>query len=258
MRLLLFILLTASASFSQVQGGGGVASGVGRVYEASGRSAAAKGVQGKMNTALIRAVARERSPARTASSRNSSARSRTGAAASPTSPSANPVTVFKPDPRSNDLNALANELGSTPEEREQLQLLFATTKELFEKEVAAKGRSKDVAAAFTFFIATAVTVYRDDPEPSDAAVDNLWGGMGSALAEIPEVARLTNAEKQQTYDMLIGFSGLLLAGYAEGQNPGGQETKKLFQQLAGVLIQTVLKTDPNKLRFTNEGLDIIN
>ena len=242
---------------AQVQAGG-AAGGVGKVYEASGRSAAAQGVQRKMNTALIRAVAREKSQVRTSSDRARTQRARPGAVATAASPTPNALTVFKADPRSNYLNALANELGTTPEEREQLQLLFAATKEAFEKEVAAKGRSKDVAAAFTFFIASAVTVCRDDPEPSDAAIDNLWEGLGTALGEMPEVARLTDAEKQQMYDMLVGFSGLLLAGYAEGQTSGGTETKKIFQQLAGVLIQTVLKTDPNKLRFTKDGLDIIS
>ena len=253
MRTLLVIAFAASASLAQVQGAGGAAAGLGKVYEASGKSAAAQGLQRKMNTTLIRAVAREKSTSRTAASRTQRA-TPSVSAGSANAPSRQ-VTVFKPNPRSNYLNELANELGSTPEEREQLQLLFATTKEAFENEVAAKGRSKDIAAAFTFFIATSVTVYRNDPEPSDAAVDNLWSGMSSALTEMPEVQNLTDAEKQQLYDMLVGLSGFLLAGYMQGQT-GDADTEKIFQQLAGVLIQTVLKTDPNKLRFTKDGLDI--
>ena len=253
MRPLLVIAFAASASLAQVQGAGGAAAGLGKVYEASGKSAAAQGLQRKMNTTLIRAVAREKSTSRTAASRTQRA-TPSVSAGSANAPSRQ-VTVFKPNPRSNYLNELANELGSTPEEREQLQLLFATTKEAFENEVAAKGRSKDIAAAFTFFIATSVTVYRNDPEPSDAAVDNLWSGMSSALTEMPEVQNLTDAEKQQLYDMLVGLSGFLLAGYMQGQT-GDADTEKIFQQLAGVLIQTVLKTDPNKLRFTKDGLDI--
>ena len=253
MRTLLVIAFAASASLAQVQGAGGAAAGLGKVYEASGKSAAAQGLQRKMNTTLIRAVAREKSTSRTAASRTQRA-TPSVSAGSANAPSRQ-VTVFKPNPRSNYLNELAIELGSTPEEREQLQLLFATTKEAFENEVAAKGRSKDIAAAFTFFIATSVTVYRNDPEPSDAAVDNLWSGMSSALTEMPEVQNLTDAEKQQLYDMLVGLSGFLLAGYMQGQT-GDADTEKIFQQLAGVLIQTVLKTDPNKLRFTKDGLDI--
>lgn len=249
-------LLTAGTfALAQVQGAGGAAAGLGKVYEAAGSSSAAKGLQRKMNSALIKAVARERSASRTASDR--ARRPRAAPMTIPSSPSPDDTaTIFRPDPRSNYLNDLANELGTNPTEREQLQLLFATTKEAFENEVAAKGRSKDIAAAFTFFIATAVTVYRNDPEPSDAAIDNLWAGMSSSLTEMPEVANLTNSEKQQMYDMLIGFSGFLLAGYAEGQTAGGKETQKVFRELAGVLIQTILKTDPQKLRFTKDGLNI--
>ena len=252
----IILAILAGTVFPQVQGAGGPAAGLGKVYEGAGRSAASQGLQRKMNTALIRAVAKEKSASRPVA--QSGRRGRTSVPAPAASPSSNnnAATIFRPDPRSNYLNDLANELGTNPVEREQLQLLFAATKEAFENEVAAKGRSKDISAAFTFFIATAVTVYRNDPEPSDAAIDNLWAGMSSALTEMPEVTNLTNAEKQQLYDMLIGFSGFLLAGYAEGQTAGGEETQKLFRQVAGVLIQTILKTDPDKLRFTKDGLDI--
>lgn len=254
--ILIAVIVAAPSGFAQVQSAGGPAAGLGKVYEGAGRSAASQGLQRKMNTALIRAVAKEKSASRTVT--QSGRRGRPSAQTPSGSPPVgnNAATIFRPDHRSNYLNSLANELGSTPAEREQLQLLFATTKEAFENEVAAKGRSKDISAAFTFFIATAVTVYRNDSMPDDKAVDNLWAGMSSALTEMPEVKNLTNAEKQQLYDMLIGFSGFLLAGYAEGQTAGGEETRKLFQQVAGVLIQTILKTDPDKLRFTQDGLDI--
>lgn len=248
--------LLASPALAQVKAAGGAAAGLGKVYEASGSSSAAKGLQGKMNTALARAVARAKSASKPAVA-DRSRRTRTQPMAVPAPP--DPIeraTVFTPDPRSDFLNELAAQLGMTPEEREQLLLLFAGTKEAFEAEVSAKGRSKDISAAFTLFIATAVTVYHNDAEPSDAAIDNLWEGMSSALTEMPEVANLTNAEKQHMYDMLIGFSGFLLAGYAAGQAPDGEETRAVFRQLAGMLIQTILKTDPDKLRFTKDGLNI--
>lgn len=255
MRILLTIacfLAAVSSGFAQVKGAGGAAAGLGKAYEAVGRSSAAQGLQRKMNTALARAVTREKAAG------EQQRMGRQAPMAAPSSPASNPSTIFRPDPRSNYLNALAAELATNPMEREQLQLLFATTKEAFENEVSAKGRSKDIAAAFTFFIATAVTVYRDDPEPSDAAIDNLWAGMSTALTEIPEVANLTNAEKQQLYDMLIGFSGFMLAGYMEGKTSGDAETQKIVRLLSGVLIQTVLKTDPETLRFTRDGLDIVS
>ena len=168
------------------------------------------------------------------------------------------AAFFKPDPNSNYMAAMADQLGTTAAEKEQLRQIFALTKEAFEKEVAAKGRSNNLPAAFTLFIATMVTVYHDDPEPSDEAVDKLWDGMSSALTEMPELKNLTNEEKQQMYDMMVAFSGFVLAGYSQAKTSGDAESLKIFKALSGGLIQTVLKTEPEKLRFGKGSLDIVN
>lgn len=251
------VLILAGLCFAQSQGGG-AAAGIGRVFEASGRSAAARDLQKKLGGTLIRAVAREKTVARkpTPAGRTKPARS-SAAAAVQTAPS-DPATFFKPDPRSDMMAKLADELGSNATERQQLRQLFTATKQAFEKEVAAKGRSNNLPAAFTFFIASTVTVYRDDPEPSDQAIDNLWDGMSGALSEMPETSNLTDAEKQQLYDMLIAFSGFVLAGYMEAKNTGDADALKIFETLSGELIRTILKTEPEKLRFTKDGLNIVN
>ena len=246
-----------SISVSAQTQGGGAAAGVGRVYEAAGKSTAARELQRKMNTALIKAVAREKAAARTASDRSRPKSARPSPMPAPPSTSTD-AAFFKPDPNSNYMVAMAEQLGTTAAEKEQLRQIFALTKEAFEKEVAAKGRSNNLPAAFTLFIATMVTVYHDDPEPSDEAVDKLWDGMSSALTEMPELKNLTNDEKQQMYDMMVAFSGFVLAGYSQAKTSGDAETLKIFKVLSGGLIQTVLKTEPEKLRFGKGGLDIVN
>jgi len=252
------VLAFVSVMVSAQTQGGGAAAGVGRVYEAAGKSTAARELQRKMNTALIRAVAREKAVARSAADRSRPKSARP--APMPVSPptSTDTTAFFKPDPGSNYMTAMADQLGTTAAEKEQLRQIFALTKEAFEKEVAAKGRSNNLPAAFTLFIATMVTVYHDDPEPSDEAVDKLWDGMSSALTEMPELKNLTNEEKQQMYDMLVAFSGLVLAGYTQAKMSGNAESLKVFKALSGGLIQTVLKTVPEKLRFGKGGLDIVN
>ena len=106
----------------------------------------------------------------------------------------------------------------------------------------------------TFFVATMATVYHNDPEPSDAAIDKLWDGLNETLNELPGVAGMTDAEKQIMYDTLVAYSGLVLTGHLVAQQTGDPDTRKIYKALAGVLIQTVLKTDPEKLRFTSTGL----
>lgn len=260
MPIVMFALLTLSVTcIAQSQGGGAVA-GIGRVYEASGRSAASRDLQRKLGGTLVRAVARERSAARraTATDRGRPARA---SSAVPTLTPADASTddsaaYFKPDSQSDTMKALADQLGTNATERQQLRELFHATKEAFEREVATKGRSNNLPAAFTFFIASTVTVYRDDPEPSDKAIDSLWDGMSGALTEMPELSNLTNAEKQQLYDMLVAFSGFVLAGYMESKRTNNAETLAIFKTLSGEMIKTILQTDPEKLRFTKDGLII--
>jgi hypothetical protein len=256
-----FILILATSIISQTSGGG-AAAGIGRSFEAAGKSAAARDLQRKMGGTLVRAVAREKtavkSPASTSRNRSSQPNMARPSTASAAPIVDNSVAFFKPDPRSDTMAKIADELGTNPTERQQLRLLFTATKQAFEKEVAAKGRSNNLPAAFTFFIATTVTVYRDDPEPSDKAIDNLWDGMSGALTEMPELSNLTNGEKQQLYDMLVAFSGFVLAGYMEGKTSGDAETASVFKALSGELIRTVLKTEPEKLRFNQDGLNILN
>lgn len=254
----LAVLAVFAATVSAQTQGGGAAAGIGRVYEAAGKSTAARELRRKMSTALVRAVAREKAPVRAASNRSRTSRPVPAAPMIAPPPTADSAAFFKPEPNSNYMTAMADQLGSNAEERQQLRELFALTKQAFEKEVATKGRSNNLPAAYTFFIATTVTVYHDDPEPSDEAIDKLWDGMSTALGEMPELQNLTNEEKQQIYDMLVAFSGFVLAGYTHAKTSGDAESLKVFKALSGGLIQTVLKTEPEKLKFGKSGLDIVS
>lgn len=249
-------LLAAVPAAAQVESGGApVSAGVGKVFEASGRSAAGRELQKKMNSTLIRAIAREKASTRAPRDK---AKQSQNPAPLPSSPFNDRSVFFKPDPAADNMAVIANQLGTTAAERESLRQLFAATKVAFEREVAAKGRSSNLPAAFTFFIASTVTVYRDDPEPSDEAIDNLWEGMNSALSELPELSKLSNGEKALMYDTLIALSGFVLAGHMEATASGNIENKAIFKTLSGALIESVLKTDPNNLRFGPRGLEIVS
>jgi hypothetical protein len=257
--ILLLLLGLPLGSFAQKQGGA-AATGFGKAYEAAGKTTAARELQRKMNTTLLRAISRAGGSRSTAVPFRKAPAIKgkpSDVAPAPTAPQ-NSYAVFTPDPASNYSDSLADTIGSTPEEKAAMRQLFAGTKTSFEQEVAKNGRSNNLSAAFTFFIASAVTVYHDDPEPSDEAVDKLWDGMSSTLDEMPELAGLTNDEKQQMYDTLVSFSGLVLAGHMLGKQTGDKEMQRLYKQLSATLIQTVLKTEPDKLRFGRSGLNVVN
>jgi hypothetical protein len=245
--------LLASATLAHAQREASQKANYGRVYEATGNSNAAKAVRQKFNETLFSAIARSKKPQPV---RDSGARRRNkiggiGAMPALTRPD---VASFRPDPTLDTNAALANSLGTTAEEKALLKALFSATKTAFENEVAAKGRKNNLAAAFTFFIGSASMAYHNDPEPSDAALDKLWDGLDTVFDETPDYAKLTDREKQEMYDTIVAFSGLILATYMEGKNSNNTETLQTARLLAGTMIQLILKTDPEKLRFGKDGL----
>ena len=125
--------------------------------------------------------------------------------------------VFRPDPTVDTGKALADALGDTPEEKALIKQIYTATKAAYEKEAAARGWKNNIAAGLTFFTVAAMTVYHNAEEPSDEAVSTYYKVMNAALDEIPEMATAANKDKQGFNNMLIGFSGMLLAVYSEAK-----------------------------------------
>ena len=265
--IVVFLSALSGVALGQVQAGGAKA-GIGRVFDGAARSAAARGVQQKLNGGLLKmAVARSKTPkARSTVARSPSVGitpamrpvNKPPAAAEPTAePVAQPsYTDFRPATGTDFVERFASALSSNPSEKELVRQLVTLTRTEFEKEVAKRGRANNLAAALTFFIASTVTVYHNDPEPSDEAIDQLWDGLNETLNGLPEMSKLTDAEKQEMYEMLVACGGLVLAGHVMSKESGDANSAAAFRQLAAELIKNVMKSDPEKLRFNSGGLNI--
>lgn len=94
------------------------------------------------------------------------------------------------------------------------------------------------------------TSYRTEVK-ADEAAKTYFQVMNVALDEMPEWANVTNKDKQAFNDMLIGFSGMVLAVYTEGKQNNDDATLATSKKLAGMLIEMILKTDPENLRIEN-------
>lgn len=255
------ILVFSVAALGQTEAGGGKA-GIGRVFDGAGRSAAAKELQRKMNGGLLKlAVARSKTV------KPRSGPTRVSPVVTPgRRPSAAPAvhveepqpsfTEFRPTSDTDFVDRFAAAISTDPNERALVKQLVTAVRGEFEKEVTKRGRPNNLAAAFTFFVASTVTVYHNDPEPSDAAVDQLWDGLNDTLNGLPEMSKLSDAEKQEMYEMLVACGGLVWAGHVYTKESGDANAAAVYRQLAGELIRTVLKSDPEKLRFNSGGLNI--
>ena len=159
--------------------------------------------------------------------------------------------VYRPDPSVDTGKALADNLADTPAQKALIRQIYAATKAAYEKEAALKGWKNNIAAGLTFFTVTSMTVYQNAEVPSDEAVNAYYQGMNLALDEIPEFATVANKDKQAFNNMLVGFSGMLLAVHTEAKQNNDADELATSKKLAGMLIEMVLKTNPENLRIEN-------
>lgn len=161
---------------------------------------------------------------------------------------------FRPGPTVDTAKTIADAVGETPEEKELIRRVVNGTKAAFEKETAAKGWNNNLAGAFTFFIVATSTIYHDAPDPDAETTAAVYDAVSLSIDEIPDFRAIPNKDKQALYNMLIGFAGIPLATYSEGKGNGSAETVKVARELAGKMIELVLKTDPDKVRFDSRSL----
>lgn len=161
---------------------------------------------------------------------------------------------FSPAGDSGVAKSLADALGRSEDEKTALTSAFSQIKQAYEAEVAKEGKSNDLAAAMTFFIAANVAAYRRTDTPTDAATDNLYQSLRETMAAAPGFARMSDAEKQRTHDWLVCMAGFVLAGYTDAKQSGDEGALKTLGELADYSMRLVLGVEAGKLSFVGNNL----
>lgn len=124
------------------------------------------------------------------------------------------ATRFVPVAGDDSVKQLADSLGNTPEERQQILQLAGAGKELFAQKY--KGRwDNTLAGAMTFFIVASRLVGTDE-QPSADAENRLFDSLDGLLAQ-SEIGRASNKDKTALYNTLLAGAGLPLVVYVEGK-----------------------------------------
>jgi uncharacterized protein DUF6683 len=259
------VFLSFGIASAQIRsaGGGWYVAGYGTVYGSFGQASASQNLYSTMQTqtrktatrnALIKKwglAAVEKAEHEAASGSTASPNAKIVA---PRPPLVRNYGVFRPDPTVDTGKTLADNLADTPEEKALIKKIYTATKTLYEKEAATRGWKNNIAGGLTFFTATAITVYHDAEEPGTDAANNYFKAMSGALDETPEFARLPNKDKQGFNNMLIGFSGILLAGYSEAKQNNDAAALASYKKLSAMLIEMILKADPENIRVENDQI----
>jgi tRNA_anti-like len=136
-----------------------------------------------------------------------------------------------------------------------LKLLTALLDE-FDKGARAAGHPNDLALALSFFLATNASIYHDAGQPADPPMVELRNTIAEALVEANALNGVSDRQKQEMYETLVLFTGFALAVYQEGKQGSNAETVKTSQQLAGQNLLAVIGISPDKITFTQQGLNI--
>ena len=241
--LALVVIFAAVAAAAQTPNAWGYTTGYGNVYGSFGLAATMQSMYNVAKSKSLKASSSAAAGTRT----QSSPQTRTAAAI----PAVRKNGIFRLDPSVDTSKAFADALGETPDQKALIRKIYESTKVEYEKQAAAKGWSNNIAGGLTFFTLAAVTVHQDCDEPSDEAVANFYDIVNASLEDIPELASVSNKDKQNYNNMLIGIGGILLAGQAEGKQTRDEATITNYRKLAAVLINMVLKTEPDKLLIEN-------
>ncbi len=150
---------------------------------------------------------------------------------------------------------IANQLGGAAGEQEIFTIL-TTVLQAYEKEARRIGKPNDLALALSFFFASNATVYHDMGLPPDRQVIELRDVIASALVEGDALNGVTDRQKQEMYESLVLYSGLARAGYQEAKQTGDGGSLTTYRQLAGLNLQAVTGISPDKITFSEQGLNI--
>jgi hypothetical protein len=165
------------------------------------------------------------------------------------------VVKFKPVGDSGVIAALADALGSGPDEKSALVDAFTQIKQGYETEIAKSGKSNNLAAAMTFFISVNVIAYHQLEMPADQG-EELFRSLQETMSSTSAFTMMSNQEKHQMHDWLVCMGGLVLANYMDARQKNDASAMKTVGELANYAMNIALGVDVAKLRFDANGLSM--
>jgi hypothetical protein len=171
-------------------------------------------------------------------------------------PAANAASLRFRSATSSKARELADELGSNAEERQQYLAIMQGILKGYNDEAAKAGHANDISAALAFFLVANTTVYHATAEPTDAQFEDLRQMIADTLLEADAMNGVSDVQKQEMAETLVLYTGLAGWGYQTAQQTGDAASAKLYRQLAGQNLQTVLKISPDRINIGPEGLTV--
>jgi hypothetical protein len=116
--------------------------------------------------------------------------------------------------------------------------------------------TNDVATGMASFLAGAYMAYNNQ-NLSNSYVKPLAQQFRNGLASQGDFARVSNAEKQRMYDVMVMLGMLMATTQVQLQKQPDPALETQMRQLGKQMIEVFLKVDASRLRITSSGMRIV-
>ncbi|MDX1931935.1 MAG: DUF6683 family protein [Capsulimonadales bacterium] len=170
-------------------------------------------------------------------------------------PAENAPTRFKPSGQRPLLDKLVGEMQGTDAEKKTLRDGIETFLKAYETEATRLKMENDIAGAAVFYVVANYQIHRGIDDTSDKATVSLYRQFASVM-NTDDVRKMTDAEKQTTYDALTLLASIALIRYQGATTSKNADELKSLREQGGTALKDLLKTDPDRLRITDAGLSV--
>jgi hypothetical protein len=172
----------------------------------------------------------------------------------PQAPAA-PLTTFRPTPTRMLVQGFAESLSKNPAEVRELVAAFNEGFGAFESEAKRLGRPHNVAMAFAYLVGVCYMVHHG-VEPSETALMNLQANSDAAFGSLEGFKSLQGPDQQKMYETFVLMATLPLMGYTVATAQNDKKLLATYREAAGVALESVLGVRPDRLKFTDTGLEV--
>jgi hypothetical protein len=163
-------------------------------------------------------------------------------------------TIFQPVGPAFVPQLLASRLGKSPQDQQYIEELLTRCLNFYTDTARQKGVPLyDVARALNYFIATNYFVYTQGAGPTQAQMDATRDVIRANMVQDESFQRLSDREKQQSYETLIAIAGFVDLGYGRAKQSGNDNLAAQFREMAKGNLETVLGAPIQKIHFTSAG-----
>ena len=177
-----------------------------------------------------------------------------GAAAPASKPAARPARItYRPSAASRVPEEFSASLLESKADRAELTRYLRQVMEVYAAKAREERRPHDVGHALTFFVAGNYAILHEQ-DVSDDATTALNQQLDQVLG--PDLARASDAQKQQLAEYVVCSTFFALAGYQQGKQLDKPDQVRTYRDLAAMNLKAVLQVDAARIRLTEAGLQL--